>query len=86
MVTKLKTLLLREIKNPVLRSAVINFAIVVVVAAVTTLQGELTDGRVDIRIIVGTAIAAALKWAHSTATDLTNKAETKLVSIPTIKP
>lgn len=75
MVKALKTLLVRNVQNPIVRSALINLVLTVSVAAVTVLQAQLDDGHINLSLIVGAATLAFSKWVHSTATDLVRKYE-----------
>ena len=65
---KLDVLLLRNIKNPIVRSAVINGALTVGVAAVDVLDAQLHSGHIDVNLIAGAATLAFSKWVHSTIT------------------
>lgn len=61
-------ILLRDMSNPWLRSAVVNLVLTVSVAVVTVLQAQLTDGHVNVSLIVGAAALAFSKWGHSALT------------------
>lgn len=70
---KLKGLLLLEVKNPIVRSAVINGGLTVAVAASDVLNAQLHSGHVDANLIAGAATLAFGKWLHSTVSDLVSR-------------
>lgn len=72
----MQALLLKEIKNPIIRSAVINYVLSVLVAVGVVIQAEVTNGKIDFTAIGAAVTLASLKWLHSTATDLSNRATT----------
>lgn len=76
----MKSLLLREVQSPIIRSAIINGSLTVVVAVLDVLTAQLQDGEINFSLIVGAASLAFTKWIHSTLTDIANRVEFTLSS------
>lgn len=75
----LEKLLLREVQNPIVRSALVNFGLAVSVAAVEALQAQATDSHYNYSLVAGAIVLASAKWFHSTMSDIAAEAELKKV-------